>query len=125
MRITPAGKYSGLPCSYVGSGCAYEDIFGEVFDKPLPEGLKSDGWLTLEGNNRYVRSLFDVAKKVYYKRGERPMLRDFLSEYKGKALVCVYGHFVYCTGGNYYSFFKNDYDEIVCIWYLKEHQTKK
>ncbi len=78
MRITPAGKYSGLPCSYVGSGCAYEDIFGEVFDKPLPEGLKSDGWLTLEGNNRYVRSLFDVAKKVYYKRGERPMLRDFL-----------------------------------------------
>lgn len=123
MRITPAARYQGMPCSYVGTGCAYEDYYGEPFPAlPSPE-LKEDGWLTLEGNNRYIRAYLPVRKKVYYKRSERPRLRDFLAKNNEKCGVCVYGHFIYVNGHDYWSFFDNDDDPVVCVWYLRENTT--
>lgn len=118
MRYRPSDKYRGLPCSYVGTGCAYEDITGMVFQEPLPPGLKEDGWLTIDNMNRFIRSLLPVKKKTYFKRGERMKLCDFLATNIERCGVCVYGHFIYVRGHDYWSFFNNENDDIVCIWFL-------
>ena len=120
MRYIPDAKYSGYPCSYVGTGCAYEDQTGKEFDQPLPEALRSDGYLSLDAENKYIRSVLPVKKKQYFKRGERPILKAWLAQNKYPCCICVYGHFIYAKGEDYWSFFDNDDDEIVCIWYLKE-----
>ena len=120
MRITPINKYRGLPCSYVGIGCAYEDFYNKPFTISMFENLKDDGWATLENTNKYVRSLLPIKKKVYFKRNERIKLKEFLSENTEKCLVCVYGHFIYVNGKDYWSFFENENDKIVCIWYIRE-----
>lgn len=120
MRFNPKSKYHDKPCSYVGTGCAYEDYFGWPFLAGLPENLRADGWSSLDNTNKYVRKHLPVRKKVYFKRGTRPLLRDFLKDNEEKCLICVYGHFVYAKGRDYWSFFDNDNDEIVCIWFLKE-----
>ena len=120
MRIIPKKKYRGLPCSYVGTGCAYENITGEKFTAPLPDGLGDTGWATLRILNNYVRQYLPIEKKVYYKRSERFKLKDFLASNTKKAGVCVLGHFIYVDGKNYWSFFNNDNDYNVCIWYIKE-----
>ena len=118
MRFLPDPKYNELPCSYVGTGCAYEDYYGKQFNVPMIENLKN-GWSTLNNTDKYVRSLLPVTRKVYYKRDERFTLNDFLKSNDKKCLVCVYGHFIYVNKGDYWSFFPNENDKIVCIWYLK------
>lgn len=118
MRIIPVDKYRGLPCSYVGTGCAYEDITKKEFDVDLPDSLKSDGYMTLEGENKFLRQFLPVKKKVYYKRSERILLRDFLRSNTDCCCICVLGHFIYAKGGDYWSFFNNDNDPVVCVWYL-------
>lgn len=118
MRITPNRKYNGLPCSYVGTGCAFEDITGQRFKEKLPEGLREDGWATMKQLNAYVREHLPVKKKVYYTRAERFKLRDFLANNTGRAGVCVLGHFIYVNGQNYWSFFNNLNDDVVCVWYI-------
>ena len=65
-RITPADKYRGLPCSYVGTGCAYEAVTGKEFSPDLPMGLRDDGWLTLENENKFIRQHLPIRKKQYY-----------------------------------------------------------
>lgn len=120
MRYTPNKKYECFPCSYVATGCAYEDYFKKPFEEELPDGLKDSGWLTLDNENRYIRSLLPIKKKVYYKRVERFPLHDFLATNKGRAVVCVYGHLIYVKDKDYYSFFDNEDDPIVCVWYLKD-----
>lgn len=119
MRITPEKKYENLPCSFVGTGCAYEDYYGERFTEPLPEGLKG-GWLSLENLNSYIRKVLPITKKEYYKRGTRPKLKDFLKENYRPCLICVYGHFLYAKNEDYWSFFDNEEDDIVCIWYINK-----
>lgn len=119
MRITPKAKYIGQPCSYVGTGCAYEEFFGKEFSEPLPGNLADDGWSTLENTNRYVRRLLPIKKKVYYKRSERFSLNTFLASNTERCMVCVYGHFVYVDKSDYWSFFDNETDKVVCVWYLK------
>lgn len=118
MRITPKSKYLDRPCSYVSTGCAYEDITGERFTAPLPEGLSETGRATLNQLNTYVRAHLKVKKKVYYKRAERIKLREFLAENTGHAVVVVLGHAIYVNGKDYWSFFKNANDDVVCAWYL-------
>lgn len=120
MRIKPNSEYYGLPCSYVGLGCAYEDIYEKPFNEPMLDNLKRDGWSTLDNTNKYVRKLFPVKKKVYYKRNERITLREFLTTNNVKCLVCVYGHFIYVNNKDYWSFFDNEKDKVVCVWYLKD-----
>lgn len=119
MRITPERKYRGKPCSYVGTGCAYENINGKKFTAPLPEGLKKTGWATLDILNKYVREHLKIRKKVYYCRNERFKLREFLEKNTERAVICVLGHAIYVDGKNYWSYFNNLNDDIVCIWYIK------
>lgn len=125
MRFKPNNTYDGMPCSYVGTGCAYEDIYNKPFLEPLPPNLKEDGWSTLENTNKYIRNIFSgstkakIRKKVYYKRSERITLREFLEANTEKCLVCVYGHFIYVNGKDYWSFFDNEDDKVVCVWYIE------
>ena len=122
MRFEPDPKYSGLPCSVVGTGCAYEYTTGNYF--PLnskttrPYGIRPDGYLPLDAEDKYIRGFVQVDRKKYYKRGERPLLKDFLATNDKVCAVCVYGHFIFVAKNTYWSFFDNDNDEIVQIWYL-------
>ena len=118
MRINPKSKYHGLPCSYVATGCAYEQIYQVMFNAELPDNLKNDGYLELDDVNKFIRRFFEVRKKQYFKRGERPVLKDFLSDNNDMCIICVYGHLIYVDGKDYWSFFENGNDEIVCIWFL-------
>ena len=119
VRHIPRDKYRGKPCSYVGTGCAYEDINQDCFNPELPEGLKDDGYLTLDNCNKFIRKFLQVRKKQYFKRNERFTLREFLSTNTERCCVCVYGHFIYVKENEYWSFFENDDDKVVCVWYLK------
>ena len=119
MRIKPKEKYRGWPCCYVGTGCAFEDIYNDKFRAKLPPGLKKDGWATMDILNRYVRDNLPVKKKVYFKRTERFKLREFLETNTERAGVCVLGHFIYVNGKDYWSFFSNLNDDVVAIWYLE------
>lgn len=118
MRITPNNKFRGYPCSYVGTGCAYENVTGMTFISSLPEGLGKDGFLSLDNMNRFIRKYLRIRKKTYFKRAERVSLKEFLTRFTGRACVCVLGHFVYVSGGDYWSFFDNDDDAVVCVWYI-------
>ena len=119
MRIEPDPKYHGLPCSYVGVGCAYEDINHKDFNANLPDTLKNDGYLSLDNANKFIRQYLDVQRKEYLTRKERMTLSEFMETNKSKACICVLGHFIYVNGKNYWSYFDNDNDDVVCIWYLK------
>lgn len=118
MRISPNKIYDGYPCSIVSVGCAVEARGGRLTD--IPEGLKNNGYLKLEDMNRYIRALLPIQKKEYFKRGERTVLIDFLKRNTRKAVVCLRGHYVYVDGADYWSFFKNEYDEVICVWWIKE-----
>ena len=119
MRKTPSDKYLEQPCSFVSVGCAYEDKVGQSFVADLPDGLKSDGYLSLDEMNRFVRDQLPIRKKAYFARKERPTLRQFLEGNESCCVVCVLGHFLYVHGQDYWSFFDNDDDTVVCVWYLR------
>ena len=89
MRITPDPKYAGMPCSYVGTGCAFEDIYKKTFTPELPDGLKDDGYLTLDLANRFIRNFLKLRKKQYFKRAERVTLSKFLEKNTEKCCICV------------------------------------
>lgn len=122
-RIQPNKIYERMPCSVVAIGCALG-----LTDKAALRGLKSpflksDGYLSLDGMNALVRARLAVKKRQNYRRDERPVLRDWAHENIGHpAVVCVFGHFLYFDGRDYYSFFKNGDDEVVTVWYLAERQ---
>ena len=122
MRITPVDKFQNLPCSYVGTACAYEDLFHIPFPGNLPDGLRKDGYLPLKKMDTYIRQYLPVKKKIYYSKKQRIPLRKFLQYNKSPAGVCVYGHFIYVNNENYTSFFDNEEDPVVCIWYLDKKE---
>ena len=113
MRMYPPwAELNNLPCAQVAISCALGYI------APMsPSSI--DGYTTLADQNRYVRQYLNVAKSVTFKRGERPKLKDLLANETRKAIICVYGHFVYYNGKNYLSYFDNDNDEVVRVWYLR------
>lgn len=66
-RITPNAKYHGLPCSYVAVGCAAEEQRKQV--EGLAEGLKSNGYLSLNDMNKYIRTnSSNKEKRIFQKR---------------------------------------------------------
>ena len=111
QRVNPDKSLDGVPCSIVAVSCALGYIPND-----LPS-LRYDGYATLETANKFIRKYLSVKKRIYYKRGERPKLKELNIE--GKALVCVYGHMVYLDHDTYYSFFDNEEDDVVSIWLLK------
>lgn len=111
IRHTPPDEYKHDPCSIVGIGCATE--------KHLHFSTShADGYMTLRDMNKIVRENCTVKKRIDYKRGQRPKLRDLHLD--GRALVCVYGHFLYVDREEYWSFFDNEDDEVVAVWLLKD-----
>lgn len=120
MRTEPAGRYQNLPCSYVGAGCAWEALYNTPFAQPLPDGLRKNGYLPLKAMDAYLRRLFPIRKKIYFKRTQRPALREFLAKNKSLAIICVYGHCLFANKKDYVSFFDNDDDDVVCVWYIQQ-----
>lgn len=119
MRYEPDLRFYYSPCSVVGTATAYEHLTGKLFPMgSMPQGLKPDGYLPLADEDKYIREFLRVKKKKYFRRNERQTLVVFLREYKGAAAVCVLGHFVFVDNGDYWSFFDNDNDMVVCVWYL-------
>ncbi len=117
--ISPKSKYNGLPCVYVAVGTAFDQINGIEFKESLPDELKSDGYATLNVANKYIRKNLSVKRRQGYRRGERPLLDEFLANNTEKCIICVFGHFIYVDQNKYWSFFDNSTDEVVAVWYLK------
>lgn len=120
-RITPDRVYEGLPCSMVAVGCALGDK-GAVLaaeDGLRSPDLRSDGYLSLDGLNRLIRANMAVKKMEYFKRGERPTLYNWAHEHIGqRAVICLLGHYIYFNGYDYFSYFENDDDPVVKVWYI-------
>lgn len=123
MRIEPSERYYDKPCSYVAVGCAYENIFNKKFEVGLPSGLKNDGYLSLNFMDKFAREILSIKKKTYFKRDQRIRLKDFLKDNRKKYCVCVLGHFLYVNNGDYWSFFENEEDYIVCVWEIEESES--
>ena len=118
-RIIPSDIYRGEPCSIVAVGCALGigDSMG-LLALDTPE-THDDGYLSLDGMNRFIRANLAITKVDYFRRFERPALRDWAHEHLGqRAVVCVLGHFLYFDGRDYHSFFWNGGDPVVKVWYL-------
>lgn len=126
-RIIPNTVYEGLPCSVVAVGCAMQTVDKAVVNGLLGDALsgshgpklQSDGYLSLNGLNGLIRANLSVKRRENFRRGERPTLQDFAHSHRSKrAVVCVYGHYLYFDGRDYHSFFKNGEDPVVSVWYL-------
>lgn len=113
-RITPSRKLEGVPCSLVAVACALG--VDEPPTKARPK-LKNGGYASLDEMNKYVRANLAVRKRVNFKRGNRPLLRELKPD--TGAVVCVRGHFLYHDGRDYHSFLWNGGDEVVSVWYLE------
>ena len=112
-RCEPDSVFLDVPCSMVAVGTAMG------YFPPMPYGLKPDGYLSLDGMNRYCRSLLPVARAVSFRRGERPSLEKFLDKNIERAVICVLGHYLYADGATYWSFLENSGDPVVKVWYLR------
>ena len=116
IRVNPDESLRNYACSIVAVSCALWRI-----PSNLPK-LRSDGWATLNVANKFIRENLPVKKRINFRRGERPLLKDLHLD--GKAIVCVYGHLIYLDHETYYSFFDNEYDEVVAVWLLEEQQNR-
>lgn len=112
-RRDPDAMFFDIPCAMVAVGTA----IGRM--PPRPQTLREDGYLTLAGMNSFCRSQVSVRRKVQYRNGERPTLKEFLETNEEKVVVCVRGHFLYADRNTYWSFFRNAKDEVITVWYLQ------
>ena len=128
-RITPNYVYAEMPCSVVAVGTAMgtadmgdvAGLFKEVMDGANGPKIHGDGYLSLDGLNGLIRAHLSVKKRENFKRGQRPALRDFAHSHLGqRAVICVFGHYLYFDGRDYYSFLWNGGDPVVAVWYLSE-----
>lgn len=127
-RIDPSNVYCGMPCSVVAVGTAMGvtdmgevgGLLQDVLNGSYGPKIKEDGYLSLNGLNGLIRGKLRVKKRVDFKRGERPALRDFAHANLGeRAVVCVLGHYLYFDGRDYHSFLWNGGDPVVSVWYLE------
>ena len=117
MRYIPEDHLLNTPCSIVAIACAKKDR-NTLTETKFPKELKENGYLDLNSMNKLIRTNIQVKKKQYFKKTERIRLENFLESNTEKCIVCVYGHYMYVNGEDYWSFFPNEKDKIVCIWYL-------
>ena len=124
-RIIPDAIYEHQPCSVVALGCAM-GIARKSDLRPLKSAqLRADGYLSLRGMNELVRANLSVIRQEKFKRGERPVLRDFAHAHLGqRAVICVLGHYIYFDGRDYYSYFWNGQDDVVSVWYLDDKKEE-
>lgn len=114
----PSSIYEGYPCSVVAVGCALGLTDAEAIKKLLSPELHDDGYLSLSGMNHLARTKLPIVKRYNYKRGERLTLLKFSCNFKEKAIVCVSGHYIYYNGEDYYSFFNNEFDDVIAVWQI-------
>lgn len=117
-RKLPDSIYEGYPCSVVAVGCASGLTDADALKSLLSSKLHDDGYLSLSGMNRLARTNLPIVKRYNYKRGERPTLLKFSCDFKEKAIICVIGHYIYCNGEDYYSFFDNEFDDVISVWQI-------
>ena len=111
-RAEPDNYLANECCAIVAIACAK----GFVPDD-MSEFVGCHRYTSLDEMNRFVRQHLRVKKRVYYKRGERPKLRDISID--GCAIICVRGHFLYLDHDTYYSFFDNEGDDVISCWLLE------
>ena len=112
IRKLPKDTFLNVPCLVTAVCCALNDTRCLV-DYP---DLRMDGYATLASANKWIRRNLSVTKRTDYKRGERSKLKDLHLD--GRAIICVLGHYIYVDGETYWSFFDNEYDDVVTVWKL-------
>lgn len=84
-----------------------------------PEGMRYDGYLRLRDMNQFAREYLPIAKRIDFKKHERPRLKEFLQTNETRCCICVLGHYLYADAQTYWSFFDNDDDKVIAVWYLR------
>lgn len=108
VRKEPDKKYRGQPCSVTCVGTAYDHIHTWPFTIIKPEGMRYDGYLRLRDMNQFAREYLPIAKRIDFKKNERPRLKEFLQTNETRCCICVLGHYLYADTQTYWSFFDND-----------------
>lgn len=110
----PNYRYYNMPCSWVVLHSANDDLKKENIELTK---VDNDGYCTLKEINSCIRKNFKVKKYFYFPRDKRRLLKEIAIP--GKAIICVYGHYIYVNEDTYYSFFNNDDDPVVAIWFIE------
>lgn len=124
VRKEPDKKYRGQPCSVTCVGTAYDHIHTWPFTIIKPEGMRYDGYLRLRDMNQFAREYLPIAKRIDFKKNERPRLKEFLQTNETRCCICVLGHYLYADTQTYWSFFDNDDDKVIAVWYLRVPSTE-
>ena len=119
VRKEPDKKYRGQPCSVTCVGTAYDHIHTWPFTIIKPEGMRYDGYLRLRDMNQFAREYLPIAKRIDFKKNERPRLKEFLQTNETRCCICVLGHYLYADAQTYWSFFDNNDDKVIAVWYLR------
>lgn len=69
--------------------------------------------------NQFAREYLPIAKRIDFKKNERPRLKEFLQTNETHCCICVLGHYLYADTQTYWSFFDNDDDKVIAVWYLR------
>ena len=119
MQIIPNERFNSMPCSMVSLYYAYKDLYKQYIKIDEIVRTRQDGYLALSKMNTYANLLFKVKKAQQYGSTKRFTLKEFLKSNDKKCVVCVLGHYIYVDGKDYYSFFNNENDKVVKIWYVE------
>ena len=116
-RFEPNEFYSDYPCSVIAISCALGRYAPELKDL-YEEAKNNDNYASLQRVNREIRKLLQVKQYTYYTREQRIPLKMYHG--KGRAIICVYGHFLYADFDKncYWSYFDNMNDKVVAVWEL-------
>ena len=117
IRETPNAYLESEPCLVTAVYCAMSLYNTSPHGFPK---IRSDGYATLDAANRWIRDNLRIRKRIDFKRGERPKLKDL--HLQDKAIVCVLGHYIFLDHETYWSFFDNEEDDVVAVWVLKEER---
>ena len=124
MQITPSERFNGTPCSMVALYYAYKNIYNQRIAVEEIIRTRPDGYLALSKMNNYINMFFKVKKAQQYGKDKRFSLNEFLKTNDKKCVVCLLGHYIYVDGKNYFSFFDNEKDKVVKIWYVEARKDE-
>jgi len=124
MKITPSERFNGIPCSMVALYYAYKTIYNQRIAVEEIIRTRPDGYLALSKMNNYINMFFKVKKAQQYGSTKRFSLDEFLKTNDKKCMVCLEGHYIYVDGKNYFSFFNNEKDKVVKIWYVEARKDE-
>ena len=58
--------------------------------------------------------------RYFYSYMPTGIYAEFLKNNEQKAIICLLGHYIYAERENYWLFFDNETDPVVCVWWLKK-----